>query len=249
VARDWENWLKNSIGPASDTEETDRDRTEKRIRDAILADGRLAGNVRVFVKGSYANGTNVRRDSDVDVAVEWKTWAYITKTNTASDVPWDQLGVTVRDKDLPPSPAEYRRWVEEALIDAFGARCVDTTGNKAIPVVRGSSSLDADVVPCFRHLRYQNPRRNPHAGIRLYPRKGGQVENWPEQNRENGASRTTRTTPVGATRKSSGPSSAWRTTWSKPAASTPRSTATSSNACSTTCPTAGSSQTHTRTPR
>jgi tRNA nucleotidyltransferase (CCA-adding enzyme) len=93
MARDWETWLHNSIGPASDTEEQDRDRTERRIRDAILAEGRLAGKVRVFVKGSYANGTNVRRDSDVDVAVEWKRWAYISKSNTAAPLSWDQLGV------------------------------------------------------------------------------------------------------------------------------------------------------------
>src|SRR3954469_19674815 len=93
MARDWETWLQNSIGPASDTEEADRDRTEKRIREAIQADGRLAGNVRVFVKGSYANNTNVRRDSDVDIAVEWKSWAYITKTNEAAKYDWAELGI------------------------------------------------------------------------------------------------------------------------------------------------------------
>ena len=54
VARNWETWLKNSIGPASNTEQADAERTEKRIREAIQADSRLAGKVRVFVKGSYA---------------------------------------------------------------------------------------------------------------------------------------------------------------------------------------------------
>ena len=94
MARDWETWLKNSIGPASDTEEQDRDRTEKRIRDAISADRRLAGNVHVFAKGSYANRTNVRRDSDVDVAVEWTKWAFISKRGKAANLSWDQLRVS-----------------------------------------------------------------------------------------------------------------------------------------------------------
>jgi hypothetical protein len=46
MARDWETWLQKPIGPVSDTEEADSDRTEKRIREAIQADGRLAGKVR-----------------------------------------------------------------------------------------------------------------------------------------------------------------------------------------------------------
>src|SRR3954468_17888241 len=173
MARDWESWLRNSTGPASATEETDRDRTEKRIRDAILADTRLRGNVRVFVKGSYANSTNVRRDSDVDVAVEWTSWSYISKVNEAFALDWEQLGVTLGGGNQGPQAAEYRRWGEEAVIDAFGAGCVDTTRNKAITVMRGATTLDADVVPCFRHKRYDAPGRAPNVGIRLYPKNGG----------------------------------------------------------------------------
>jgi hypothetical protein len=191
MARDWETWLKNSIGPASSTEEADRDRTEKRIRDAIVADRRLGGNVRVFVKGSYANNTNVRRDSDVDIAVEWKAWAYISKTNQAAGLSWEQLGVTTGSRG--PQPSEYRRWVEEALIAAFGTANVDTSGNKAITVTGGSTTLDADVVACFRHKRYDGPGRAPHVGIRLYPKNGGTVENWPEQNRSNGNAKNSAT--------------------------------------------------------
>jgi predicted nucleotidyltransferase len=185
MARDWETWLRNSIGPASHTEEQDRDRIEKRIREAILADGQLAGAVRVFVKGSYANGTNVRRDSDVDIAVEWKQWSYISKAHTAAKSSWDQLGVPL-GHNLAPSPGEYRRLVEHALLTAFGSSRVDVSGNKAITVAGGPTTLDADVVPCFRHQRYDAPDRNPHVGIRIYPKNGGQVENWPEQNRLNG---------------------------------------------------------------
>jgi predicted nucleotidyltransferase len=184
MARDWETWLRNSIGPASDTEEADRDRTEKRIRDAIQAYSRLAGNVRVFAKGSYANNTNVRRDSDVDIAVEWKSWAFISKVNKAANYDWDQLGVSLGDSG--PATGEYRQWVEEALIQAFGTPSVDTTGNKAITVTGGSTTLDADVVPCFRHKEYMTPGQEPAVGTRLYPKNGGMIENWPDQQKANG---------------------------------------------------------------
>jgi predicted nucleotidyltransferase len=184
VKRDWEAWLKTSVGPASTTEQADAERTEKRIRDAINADARLAGNVRIFVKGSYANNTNVRQDSDVDIAVEWKAWAYISRANEAKKYTWKELGVPTGNPE--PEPAEYRRWIESALINAFGSAKVDTSGNKAITVERNTNTLDADVVPCFQHKRYDGPGRAPHLGIRLYPRNGGIVENWPEQNRING---------------------------------------------------------------
>lgn len=147
--------------------------------------------MRIFVKGSYANGTNVRGDSDVDIAVEWKSWAYISKTNQAAKYSWDQLGVGLGDSS--PAPAEYRRWVEEALVEAFGSSSVDMTGNKAITVTGGSTTLDADVVPCFRHKRYDALGRDPHMGIRLYPKSGGHIENWPEQNKQNGIAKNTRT--------------------------------------------------------
>src|SRR4051794_20192214 len=175
MARDWESWLSNSVGPASTTEEQDRDRTEERVRKAIAADSRLAGSVHVFVKGSYANNTNVRNDSDVDVAVEWKTWSYISKTNEAAAYSWEGLGVSTGV--FGPTPGEFRRWVEEALVSYFGSAAVDCTGNKAVKVAGGSTTLDADAVPCFRHLRYAVPGGTPHQGIRLYPRNGAQVEN------------------------------------------------------------------------
>jgi predicted nucleotidyltransferase len=183
VARDWENWLRNSIGPASATEQEDRDRTEKRIRDAIMADKRLAPNVRVFVKGSYANGTNVRSDSDVDIAVEWKDWSYINKVNEAADLPWARLGVTAEEKG--PTSADFGAWVEQALVNAFGSQTVEP-GNHAITVTKSSTTLDADVVPCFSLLRYTRPGKPPDKGNRLYPKMGRYVENWPEQHKANG---------------------------------------------------------------
>ena len=157
MARVWENWLRNSIGPASATEQEDRDRSEKRIRDAIMADKRLASNVRVFVKGSYANKTNVRRDSDVDIAVEWTSWAYITRVNDAEKYSWQQLGVTLT---VGPSPSEYRQWISDALVIAFGGAAVDVTGKTAITVTKSSTTLDADVVPSFRLKRYTSSRRH-----------------------------------------------------------------------------------------
>lgn len=61
------NWTK----PAFGNEEEKADYTERMIREAVNAHPVLKDlDVRVFAKGSFKNNTNVRRDSDVDVAVE-----------------------------------------------------------------------------------------------------------------------------------------------------------------------------------
>lgn len=186
MARDWEAWLATASGPASPTEEQERDRTEKRIRDAVTAAADIPSSVRVYAKGSYANNTNVRRDADVDIAVEWNnTIKVMTWGDTLGMTP-DQLGYTPVDE--PVTPSEFRRRVERAMVSAFGSGPVDTTPDKHIGVAAGNNTLDADVVPCFAHNRYDAPFRAVR-GHRIYPKSGGAVENYPKQNYDNGVAK------------------------------------------------------------
>lgn len=192
MARDWETWLSNGTGPASPTEDDARDRTERRIRDAIAADSRLAGKVKVEAKGSYAARTNVKTDADVDVAVRWNEWSFVEHAFDAEGKTPEQLGYTAFDVNPGPDPAEFRRWVEEAMREAFGWE-VDTTGSKAIFVPASKTTRDADVVPCFSNQRYEAPHRSV-TGIRLYPKNSWtHILNWPAQNLKNGTTKNTAT--------------------------------------------------------
>src|SRR5665647_723039 len=66
-----EDKLAGWTGPSSATEQDKQDRTERMIRDAINDHEPFKTLSRkVYAKGSYANNTNVRSDSDVDIAVE-----------------------------------------------------------------------------------------------------------------------------------------------------------------------------------
>lgn len=185
MARDWETWLRNSTGPASETEEQDRDRTEKRIRDAIIASD-LPSSVRVYAKGSFANNTNVRRDADVDVAVEWNETIKVNTWGDTAGMTPAQLGYTPVDEAMTPD--EFRRRVERALIAAFGTGPVDSTPDKHVGVMAGAGTLDADVVPCFALDRYDAPRATCR-GHRIYAKSGGSVDNFPKQNYENGVAK------------------------------------------------------------
>ncbi len=61
------SWTK----PAFDNEDQKREYTERTIREVINGHPQLAKlPVNVYTKGSYRNNTNVRCDSDVNVAVE-----------------------------------------------------------------------------------------------------------------------------------------------------------------------------------
>ena len=151
MERDWEAWLRNAATGPSDAEKERRDRTETRIRDAIGASPEIpAKDVRIFAKGSYANNTNVRLDADVDVAVEWIGSFATMKVFDAKDLQDADLDlVDVPPGSPPQTPADWRAQVERALLAAFGS-AVDTSGDKAITVGASSSTLDADVVPCYR---------------------------------------------------------------------------------------------------
>lgn len=191
MARNWEQWLQNSSGPASADEEAKRYPTEKRIK-AAIAESSLAGKVRVYAKGSYANNTNVRLDPDVDICVEWKDTFAVQRFGAATkDATPAQIGYSVATEHF--NPHDFRGQVLSALYAAFGTSAVDDSGTKSIEVAGGPTTLDADVVPCQELWRYDSVGAKPHIGSRLYPKPGGQVDNWPKQQYDNGVAKNAAT--------------------------------------------------------
>jgi hypothetical protein len=189
--RDWEAWLAAASAPASATEEAERDRTLARIREAIQRAPDIPSSVRVYVKGSYANNTNVRRDADVDVAAEWTDTFKVHTWGDTAGMTAEQLGYVPAVE--PVTPAEFRRRVERALTTAFPFGTVDTTPDKHIGVAAGSNTLDADVVPCYALKRYDAPRVS-HRGHRIFPKSGATpVDNYPQQNYDNGVTKNNAT--------------------------------------------------------
>ena len=140
-------------------------------------------SVEVFLQGSYANHTNVRNDSDVDVVVMTRQ---TFSGNSDGLLPtarraWDALPpATYHENDL-------RRDVEIALSSYYGASRVHPR-NKCITVDGVSGYVDGDVVPCFQYRHFENSFSTSTfiEGIRLYPREGGSIINFPKQHIKNG---------------------------------------------------------------
>ena len=137
--------LSGWTGPSSATEQDKQERTERMVREAIAAHSAFSGcSFRTYAKGSYPNNTNVRADSDVDVAVQCSEVVY-WGAHTPGAHPRGP------SYDGPWTPMKVRSEVTAALRAKFGDQ-VDTSGNTAIRVRSSTARVEADVVPCFDYL-------------------------------------------------------------------------------------------------
>ena len=170
----------------SPTEEQRAENTIKMIKSAIDASDNLrAMDIEVFTQGSFANNTNVRSDSDVDVCVMLKdTFFY--------DLP---EGKSASDYGITPSSMTFQRYrdlVKNALEDKFGASYV-ADGNKSLKIRENTYHVQADVVPAFQYRRYTTTVGRYHEGTRFYAKDGSQVTNYPKVHIKNGTNKNNRT--------------------------------------------------------
>ena len=162
------------------------------IRDAIDSHSAFADtDVWVYAKGSYANNTNVRLDSDVDIVVECRDCMYVDYGP----------GVQQPASNGPPyvgkwTPALWRKEVTAAIVTRFGSANVNATGAIAIVVAEiYGSRPSADVVPSFQFRRYWDAERTRYAeGSKVFGNGNGkEIINWPQQQLDNGRKKNTAT--------------------------------------------------------
>lgn len=141
--------------------------------------------VKLFVQGSYANNTNVRTQSDVDIAVvqeEIFRTEYRALTNTHKQSDADYGFTPVADAK------SFKDEVQECLENKFGDDV--ERKNKSIKVYGNTYRKDADTVPCQRYRDYRNDYRkdvnNFIGGIVITPDSGSRIINYPEQHIANG---------------------------------------------------------------
>lgn len=198
MATNWQAFFDSWASPPSDTEIDERDRTEREIREALEGWPPVAQrNFRVFVKGSYRSGTNVRRGSDLDLAVELVgaetgDCSFTFETGaSARGLLRDQLGLVEAAPSYGEAVRSFKDDCVDALVDAFGPMRVERH-NKCIQISEKSTTLPADVVPCTSHRLYE-AREIHHRGIEITPDTGSRIVNWPRQDYENGVAKNAST--------------------------------------------------------
>jgi hypothetical protein len=141
-------------------------------------------NLTVFAKGSYPNNTNVRVDSDVDIAVQFHELMYWGEaTSGAHPAGGSYTGIW--------TPQKLRSELGQALEGTFPGQ-VNSTGSTAFRVNASTARVDADVVPCFDY-RYYFSSSSWRDGSRVFKKDGSYVENYPQQQLDNGVAKNKRT--------------------------------------------------------
>ena len=172
-----ENKLLRWTSPSSDTEKDKQDRTERMIRKAIDAHESFNDcSLKVFAKGSYANNTNVRIDSDVDIAVECTEVLYWKEKNRGSHIVGEPYqGVW--------TPEKLRSELVSAMKAKFPGQ-VDTSGSTAIQINSSSARVNADVVPCFSYRYYM--KNGARDGTKIFKKNNSSIINYPVQQIQKG---------------------------------------------------------------
>ena len=133
-------------------------------------------NIVLLTQGSYANKTNIPKQSDVDVAVILES-TFTTKYRTG--ITDKVYGFT----DGTFSAKELKDEVENALKDYYSNGV--ERHDKSIKVYGNTYRVDADVVPAYRFrdysADYENNVNNYEKAIEIRPDSGGRIINYPEQ--------------------------------------------------------------------
>lgn len=176
------NWRK----PPSDSEETKLSNANRMVREAISADPELSKmTIEVFGQGSYANDTNVKQESDIDINVCYKDAFYY---GLPPDKTKEDFGIT---GDHPYHYPEFKNAVERALINHFGKENV-LRRDKCITVKENTNRVEADVVPTFNFRRYTADGKYVE-GVKFRTDLLSWIENFPIQHIENGKTKNANT--------------------------------------------------------
>jgi len=186
MAKYSEEQLTRWTKPPSDSEQTKLENSERMVRDAINSDEKLKDkSTETFGQGSYANNTNVRLNSDIDINVRYTGGFYF-------DLPPDK---TREDYGLNNpscySYSEFKDDVENALVNKFGRSDVKRK-NKCLTIKGNNYRIETDVVPTWNYRRY-GTNGTYVLGAKLKADSGTWVVNYPKQHIENGINKNSDT--------------------------------------------------------
>lgn len=185
-----EEMLQQWTSPLSASEEQRVENTVKMIKEALRSDSRFNEiEFEVFAQGSYANNTNIKKNSDVDICVMC----------TSTFFPCYEPGLENEDYgfvDGTIAYSEFRSLVVDALKAKFGAYAVQE-GNKCVDIAANSYHVNADVVPAFMYRDYKIIHSKDSnrfiEGIKFFSKDDEEVINYPKMHIENGINKNKET--------------------------------------------------------
>ncbi|MDB5224820.1 MAG: hypothetical protein JWO43_442 [Candidatus Adlerbacteria bacterium] len=169
--------------PISETEEQKCQNAMSAVIEAMRA--RFGTDVTVIKQGSHRNRTNIRADSDVDIAVVYNE-SYFPDTSSLSAV--DKALHEANTTAATYRFEQFKNDVHAELLKVFGAETVERK-DKCIRVKGNSYRVNADVVPAFGHKRYRSFGNVEAEGIGFVTDRGVTTFSYPDQHYANGVSK------------------------------------------------------------
>ena len=136
----------------------------------------------IYLQGSYANSTNVRFDSDVDIVVQLNSvFGYDTSK-------LGELEKISHETHYPSSSLyqfnQFKTDIYDALVAEFGSSSTHWA-NKCLKIDGNTNRVNADVIPCFQYKLYKRfislQDQDFVEGIRLYNSSTGErIINYPK---------------------------------------------------------------------
>jgi len=144
--------------------------------------------IKIFVQGSYANGTNVKANSDVDIAIILES---NFKTKYRVGIDGNVYGFGSSNYGFK----DFKNDVQQSLEKEFGADA--KRKNKSIKINGNTYRTDTDAVPALRYRDYSNEfygKENDYIGaIYILTDDGTEIINYPEQHIINGKKKNNET--------------------------------------------------------
>jgi len=186
MARFTEANFKAYTRPPSITEEEQLRNAERMVREAISAHPKLKLlETETFGQGSYANNTNVKLNSDIDINVRLSSSFFY-------NIPSNKLASDFNlNSPTEYTFKEYKDTVQEALENKFGKSEV-VRNDKCLTVKGNTYRVETDVVPTWKYREYYENGKYV-VGAKFISDKGRSILNYPLQHIDNGVSKNTNT--------------------------------------------------------
>lgn len=171
----------------SETEEGKCQETVRRVTNAVRR--KFNTSVTIILQGSYKNRTNVRRDSDVDIAVRHDSYYFPDLGNLTEQ---EKIIYHANHPNSTYTFAQFKTDIQIALEAEFNYGEV-ARKDKCLRVSKNDQRVNADVVPCFEYKRFISPYTFGATGIAFKADSGPLVNSFPEQHYNNGVAKNDRT--------------------------------------------------------
>lgn len=188
----WSDTFKRWSKPFSDSEEAKADNAASIIRGTLDKHPPLAEkNIDVYATGSYHNNTNVRGESDIDVAAVCHDTIFY---DLPDGMQAQKFGLTA---PATYTFASFRSDVHDALLARFGSSGM-TPGDKGFNIHENTYRIEADVTPFFEYRKYDGKATAQGSwayreGVKSISESGTKFVNWHHDHYDQGVKRNAET--------------------------------------------------------